>query len=416
MSSPRACRSPLVLFSVLSLGLLGTACSQTAKPAVVAPVPALQGAPAQGRVSRDLFSELLGRSSAEVDARIAATFQQLFHGDDATQRVYYPVGADSAYILDTGNVDVRSEGMSYGMMIAVQLGKREEFDRLWTWAKRHMLHTSGERSGYFAWQCRPDGSQIDPGQAPDGEEWFVTALFVASRKWGDASGKINYRADAQAILDAIMSKPTGSGEVRSSFDRKHKQVVFSPSPGASQFTDPSYHLPAFYEQWAREAARDQQFWREVAVESRAFFRRGAHPVTGLMPEYAEFDGRPRFGGGREDFRFDAWRVLANVAMDHVHVKRDPWNVEQSNRVLRFLLSQKPTYVDQFSLEGKPLSADSSIGLTAMAAVAGLAADPELARPFVKELWEAPVPAGKWRYYNGLLYMIGMLQASGRFGL
>jgi len=103
-------------------------------------------------------------------------------------------------------------------------------------------------------------------------------------------------------------------------------------------------------------------------------------------------------------------------MDHVHVKRDPWNVEQSHRVLRFLLSQKPTYVDQFSLEGKPLSTDSSIGLTAMAAVAGLAADPDLARPFVKELWEAPVPSGKWRYYNGLLYMLGMLKAGGRFSL
>ena len=360
------------------------------------------GAVVQARAVPNLFVDLLGRSTAQVDTRIEQVFQKLFYGDDATQRVYYPVGSDAAYILDVGNDDVRSEGMSYGMMIAVQLGKREEFDRLWTWAKRNMLHTSGPRRGYYAWHCKRDGSQIDPGQAPDGEEWFVTALFIASKKWGDASGKINYRADAQAILDAIMEKPSGSGEIRSSFDKVHKQAVFSPTPGASQFTDPSYHLPAFYELWAREAVRDQQFWSEAATESRAFLRRAAHPVTGLMPEFAEFDGRPHAGGGREDFRFDAWRILANVAMDHVHARPDAWNVEQSNRVLRFLLSQKPTYMDQFSLEGNALSTDHSIGLTAMAAVAGLAADRDLAKPFVKELWEAPVPSGQWRYYNGLL--------------
>lgn len=368
------------------------------------------------KVQPDLFSTLLGKSQAQVDARIEAIYQQLFYGDAQTQAVYYPAEADSAYILDVGNNDVRSEGMSYGMMIAVQLGKREEFDRLWTWAKRHMLHREGPREGYFAWQCRRDGSHIDPGQAPDGEEWFVSALFLASRKWGESSGPHRYKADAQAILDAMWAKSDTEGEIRGSFNRQHKQVVFAPTPGASKFTDPSYHLPAFYEQWAREVDKHADFWREAAETSRAFFKRAAHPKTGLMPEYAEFDGRPHFGGGKEDFRYDAWRTLANVAMDHVHVRPDPWAVEQSNRVLRFLLSQGPEYVDQYSLEGKPLSTDSSIGLTAMAAVAGLAADPTLARPFVQALWEAPVPEGRWRYYNGLLYMLGYLQAGGRFEL
>jgi oligosaccharide reducing-end xylanase len=50
----------------------------------------------------------------------------------------------------------------------------------------------------------------------------------------------------------------------------------------------------------------------------------------------------------------------------------------------------------------------------MAAVAGQAADPELARPFVQQLWDAPLPEGQWRYYNGLLYFLGLLQTGGRF--
>jgi oligosaccharide reducing-end xylanase len=88
-------------------------------------------------------------------------------------------------------------------------------------------------------------------------------------------------------------------------------------------------------------------------------------------------------------------------------------VEQSNRVLGFL-GRQPKLANQYSLDGQPLSNDSSLGLIAMAAVAGQAADPALARPFVQRLWDAPLPEGKWRYYNGLLYFLGLLQTGGRF--
>jgi oligosaccharide reducing-end xylanase len=137
-----------------------------------------------------------------------------------------------------------------------------------------------------------------------------------------------------------------------------------------------------------------------------------------MPEYAHFDGSPftetTFGPGRGDFRFDAWRTLSNVALDHAWNSADPWQVEQSNRALRFLGAQGEECPNQFTLDGQPLSQDSSIGLTAMAATAGLAAEPELARPFVQRLWDAEIPSGQWRYYNGLLYQLALLQVSGRF--
>jgi oligosaccharide reducing-end xylanase len=133
-----------------------------------------------------------------------------------------------------------------------------------------------------------------------------------------------------------------------------------------------------------------------------------------MPEYANFDGTPRREDGRGDFRFDAWRTLANVALDHAWFARDPWAVAQSERVLRFLAAQGPDCPNQFTLDGRALSTDSSVGLIAMAAVAGLAVDPALARPFVQRLWEAPVPSGRWRYYDGLLYQLALLQVSGRF--
>lgn len=368
---------------------------------------------------RNLFADLLGKSEAALDAKIETAWDRLFHGDPEEESVYVPVGDDMAYIADIGSGDVRSEGMSYGMMIAVQLDKRDEFDRLWRWANKFMRHADGPRAGYFAWQCRFDGTIIDPGSASDGEEWIAMALFFASHRWGDGEGILNYGAEAQALLREMLHKPAGD-VVTPIFNREEKQVVFAPTPFGHGFTDPSYHLPAFYELWARWAAdsADREFWARAALTSRAFFKRAAHPRTGLMPEYSHFDGSPfpgtEFGGGKGDFRFDAWRTLANVALDHEWWCADPWEKEQSDRVLRFLHSQGPDIPNQFTLDGKPLSEDTSTGLIAMAAVAGLAAEPGLARPFVERLWDMPVPSGHWRYYNGLLYHLALLQAGGRF--
>src|SRR5512140_1859265 len=67
----------------------------------------------------NLFADLLGKTPAEVKALLDRAFIGLFHGDDATERVYYPVEPDMAYVADIAHDDVRTEGMSYGMMIAV---------------------------------------------------------------------------------------------------------------------------------------------------------------------------------------------------------------------------------------------------------------------------------------------------------
>jgi oligosaccharide reducing-end xylanase len=366
---------------------------------------------------RNLFEEYRNKSDAEVQAKIDAAWDQLFYGNDNLERVYYPVGKDMAYIEDIGNGDVRTEGMSYGMMIAVQLDKKEEFDRLWKWAKTYMYQSDGPYQGYFAWHCTTEGKNLDANPASDGEEWFSTALLFASNRWGDGQGIFNYQAQAQEILHTMLHKEDqANGVATNMFNIENKQVVFVPMAGpASSFTDPSYHLPAYYELWARWAQADNQFWVEAAKTSREFFKKVANPQTGLMPDYANFNGMPYGTDDHKDFRFDAWRTLSNIAVDYAWFAADPWQVEQSNRVLQFLASQGiGAYPNQFSLDGAPLSGDHSTGLVSMAAVAALAADRETGEPFVQALWDTQIPSGKWRYYDGMLYMLGMLHVSGNF--
>jgi len=366
---------------------------------------------------RNLFKEYLGKSDAEVKAKLDAAWNQLFYGNDDFERVYYPVDQDMAYIEDIGNGDVRTEGMSYGMMIAVQLNKQEEFNRLWKWAKTFMYQSNGPYQGYFAWHCSTDGKKLDSNPASDGEEWFAMALLFASARWGNGEGIFNYQEMAQEILNTMLHKEdTRSDLATNMFNLEHKQVVFVPRIGQeSSFTDPSYHLPAYYELWSRAAQQDNEFWKQAAQTSRDYFKKAANPQTGLMPDYANFDGTPTSDDFHKDFRFDAWRTLSNVAVDYAWFAADPWEVEQSNRILDFLDSQGiDSYGNQYALDGKPLSSDHSTGLISTAAVAALAADPEKGKPFVLELWDAKIPSGKWRYYDGMLYMLGLLQVSGNF--
>jgi oligosaccharide reducing-end xylanase len=369
----------------------------------------------------NLFVELIGQTEARVQARIDSVFQQLFYADDQTQRIYYPVEPDMAYIEDIANRDVRTEGMSYGMMIAVQLNKKTEFDRLWKWARTYMQHQSGPSKDYFAWHCTTDGTKISDNSASDGEEWLVMALFFASARWRDGEGIFHYRSEAQKILDAMLSKTAASDRedaVTNMFNQKNKLVVFVPAGQVDDFTDPSYHLPHFYELWSRWADKNNRFWQQAAVASRKFLKKAVHPVTGLAPDYARFDGQPiapPWGGAHDDFRFDAWRVAMNIAIDYLWFARDNWAVRQSNRLLEFFHSQGiDSYGNQYTLDGKKSGDDHSPGLVAMNAVAALAATHEKRQEFVAALWNTPIPSGTYRYYDGMLYLLALLQVSGNF--
>lgn len=363
----------------------------------------------------NLFAELLGKSQSETEAKVEAAFQQLFYGDAENERIYYPVGEDMAYIWDVGNDDVRSEGMSYGMMIAVQMGKKEEFDRLWNWTFTHMQLKEGRFEGYFNWHNKTTGEMLDEGSASDGEEWFAMALFFASKLWGDGEGVYDYRAHANAILHDMVHLPSDGVKTLPIFDSEYHMVRFVPWIDWDGVTDASYHLPAFYELWAAWADTDNDYWAKAAEVSRAFFKTAAHPETGLMPDYSYYKPTDRQIGEHADFRFDAWRVMPNVALDHAWWGKDPeWQVMQSNRILSFLGKHLPDIPNQFSVDGTPLDTQSSPGLYAMAATAGLAADPELSKPFVEHLWNQPVPTGHWRYYDGVIHMLGLLQTSGNF--
>lgn len=56
----------------------------------------------------------------------------MFEGPD---KIYWENDEGLGYVMDTGNHDVRTEGMSYAMMIAVQYGRKDVFDNAIRWVR-----------------------------------------------------------------------------------------------------------------------------------------------------------------------------------------------------------------------------------------------------------------------------------------
>ncbi len=394
------------------------------------PPPEPVGAYVSGQY-RNLFVEA-GRSPEETKTKLDTAFQQLFHGNPETEAVYFPAGSNSngplAYICDVNHNDVRSEGMSYGMMIAVQLDRKAEFDALWNWATTYMRHDSPTNPafGFFAWSMTTNGIANDDMPAPDGEEYFVTSLYFAAGRWGNEDGIYNYQEEADRLLTSIRHRqwitgPTPAGEktVGALFDAPNHMVRFTPDKQHCDHTDPSYQLPAFYELWARWGPlSDRKFWYLAAVVSREFFERAANPTTALAPEYANFGASPwlcPWETNSVNFQYDSWRTAMNWSVDWAWWSSDIREQQRSDRLQAFFESKGMTsYGNRFTLAGDQLGNDHATGLVAMNAVASLAATQPRAQQFVDALWNTPVPTGRWRYYDGMLYLLGMLHCSGEF--
>ena len=410
---------------------------------------------------RNVFVEM-GYQPAQVEAKLKEVFNDVFRGPN---KVYFEVGDSMGYVSDIKNHDARTEGMSYGMMIAVQFGEKDIFDRLWRWSKKYMQHQSGIREGYFAWSCKTDGTRNAQGAASDGELYFITALIFASNRWGDNTG-INYKAEAQHILNCIQPKeytpeprpagfpafgPQQQGPQKMYLiDPETKLITFTPDGFGNRYTDPSYHIPAFYEVWAKWADDGRaDLWKECAQKSRAFLHKATHPVTGLNADMCQYDGSemqmPRWPGmpqpkpgekprrnGNNNFRYDSWRVPMNITLDYEWSGADAeWQRGYGERIQNFFYAQGvDKFVDQYRPDGslpeenEILQAGGfrklrhSIGLVSTVAAASIMCQHAKSKAFVDALWNAkhePFEDGYFdAYYDGLLRLFAFMHLSGHY--
>lgn len=360
----------------------------------------------------NLFKQF-GYAESEITERLNSIYNTIFYGSE-DERLYHESGDDMAYFVDTGNNDVRTEGMSYAMMMCVQNNMKKEFDKLWKWVKTFMYMKEGIHKGYFAWSVSREGIKNSNGPAPDGEEYFALDLFFASHRWGDGEGIFNYSREAKELLHLCIHKGEKDNEYPM-WNRSNKLIKFVPEV---EFTDPSYHLPHFYELfslWCNE--EDKVFWKEAAEASRSYLKKSCNEKTGLAPEYAYYDGKPFCHDNRQRYYSDSYRVAANIGLDYEWFKCDRWECECADKIQKFFCEDVKDRADLvYEIDGTVIEekAMHPVAIIATNAMASLASNGEYKKQCVDKLWNTKLRTGERRYYDNCLYLFAFLALSGSY--
>ena len=158
----------------------------------------------------------------------------------------------------------------------------------------------------------------------------------------------------------------------------------------------------------------------MAATSRSFLVTSAHATTGLHPDYATFAGAPTTamaGDGHNDFGYDAWRVVMNMAVDYAWVSADSRDEDADRevpRLLHRLVSTGNVTQSLFTVNGSNASGGGSTALTATLAAGVLGSAHTNRLRFLDNLWLVQQQSGQYRYYQECVYLLGLLNVGGKF--
>lgn len=357
--------------------------------------------------------------------------------------LYFEMSGDTtkAIIKDVnggGTPYVYSEGQSYGMMICVQLNKQTEFDKLWKFAWNNMRQTSSTHYNYMAWKMNVDGTVADVNPAPDGDIWMAAALYMADARWGSsltASDYKNYRSRADDLTYAMLHQNVdGQGCNMFTNTANGELVVFVPVAGANQFTDPSYNLPHFFELFAEQSANDgyksgSTRWHDISVSARTLLHNSVVQGSMYLPaDFTLFNGTPtNFNGdlggySHADFAYDAWRVIANIAIDQSWWNANANAVGDVERILSKLGQghygeTAHVYWRSGSAKTNMYTSAGLVGMNTVGTILSLTNqyNSDLRDRFTNQSINAGAwDSGNYRYYHNILHYLAILQTTGNF--
>ncbi|OLZ11202.1 glycosyl hydrolase family 8 [Sulfobacillus thermosulfidooxidans] len=312
-------------------------------------------------LSTDEISEVGGSSSSVATAASLAyqSWQQTYvqSAGPGLLRVVRP----------QNNNDTVSEGIGYGMLLAVANNDLATFQGLWNYAKKYR-----DASGLMNWDISASGTVIGTGSATDADEDMAYALFLAHQRWpGQGFGQA-----ATNQIDAILA-----------FDvSPHNRLLPGDHWGDTAIMNPSYIAPAYYARFATFTGNNR--WNLVAEQNLQWIADNANPTTGLLPDWLNADGsNPAIPW---DQYSDGW---------YYDAVRLPWRLwlaasSQNNTLAQTVLQEEGHWLEVlnttaltsgYTLEGIPLNNYQSGPFISAAAFMAQYATPALAKAALTQL-------------------------------
>lgn len=201
-----------------------------------------------------------------------------------------------------------SEGIAYGMLIAVYMDDQPTFDALFQYSQLHL-----DANGLMHWYIGPDGEVLGSGGATDSDEDIAFALIQADRKWG-GSGSLSgsYLDFALTQIDLIW---------RFEVFKSSGLPMIKPGDqwGGPSVTNPSYFAPAFYRTFAEVSGNAS--WLDVVTSSYDIIEaslnaESGNEENGLVPAWCKRDGTPTHDP--QHYQFDSCRTPFRIGQDYCY--------------------------------------------------------------------------------------------------
>lgn len=315
---------------------------------------------------------------------------------------------------ESGN-DTVSEGIGYGMLIAVSMNDQALFDGLWKYWTSHLA--VGQ---LMTWITGGSGS------ATDADEDAAFALVMAGKRWGGT-----YAATAATVIGDVWNHDIDAG----SSTPKGGSNYGSPVP-----TNPSYFAPAYYRVFAGIDAGHA--WGAVADKVLSLLNGSISGSKGLVPAWCGSgctSSATNSGSATPAtdviYQYDAHRTPWRVGLDYC------WN--QTPAAATYLAKTSAFFsgvamggidrvVDEYNLDGSPYTQmppglPNSMSIVGAAAVGALAGGATYSN-FVNASWQfvldglnrgtldAPVAGmpGGYSYFNATVGLLTAITMSGNF--
>jgi len=250
-----------------------------------------------------------GYLNSDVTAAYSKWKTDTVVGAGTSMRRIQRTGSDPVSMY-TPAMSTVSEGIAYGMLIAVYMGAKDDqmlFDDLWRYSQAHL-----NANGLMNWAITSGGMTVGAGGATDADEDIAVALLMADKQWGSA-GTLNYLDLAKKQINNVWlheivdSKLAGPGD------------SWGPTNLWANINI-SYFAPAFYRLFKMvDSGHD---WDAVIkttydVITQSLTTMNGNLSNGLVPAWCASNNMMVSGSqaGPFNYQYDSCRTPFRIALD-----------------------------------------------------------------------------------------------------
>ncbi len=276
-----------------------------------------------------------------------------------------------------------SEGIAYGMMIAVYMDDQPLFDDLWQYEQQWL----DGNTGLMHWYINAAGTDLGSnpsgaGPASDADLDMALALVMADKQWG-GQGKLN-KTYKDIALEQI--KKVWAHEF---WDWKYLKPWPQDNPPPINL---SYFAPAYHKIFAKidtentnaEKCGGKNCWLSSAdamyeLLSKTLNSGSGNASNGLVPAWSDLEGRPNggaFGSGGSsptNYQYDSCRTPWRIGLDYCWFgdARAKDYVAKTSGFFANTVGGATKMVDGYGLDGTPQASfqkDANAGIQSAAFV------------------------------------------------